>query len=428
MKLTVKTVQAAISASTPQKLFDGNSLYLHITETGQKWRYSFRLNGKQREYTIGDANLISLAEARKKHRAAYLLVCDGEDPVEKRRMSRRLKILEAERDKARLVTVDQLIEQWYTNSSSSWAIKNSSKIKIRLDKHTPDWFRKTPVVEVTPVHIAKVFNEISKSSEDTACRFESYLRRCFNIAVTHELLTLNPVQHPIAQEAVPKKRKSNNFSHIKQSEEIGKVLNKIDTHSGNPSVSAAIRLLPYVFTRPGELRNMQWSEIEIENRLWRIPAEKMKNGKEHLVPLSQQALGIIVLHYQTPGVRLIENSEFEYVFPGRSGRKPFSDMSMGKAMKSVGISSEDLVPHGWRHTASSALNERLFEIDGEKVRFSADAIEIQLAHSLKGVRGTYNSADYLDERRQMLQAWADWLDQLRKTAFSNPDQINAVND
>ena len=303
----------------------------------------------------------------------------------------------------------------------SWAKSTSKKIRSRLDNHIPDWFRQTPVVDVKPTDIVKVYGQAAECSENLVHKIRSYLRRCFDTAVAKEIIAQNPVRHPMADEAVPKNRNYKKLAHIKQSEIIGEVLAKIDNHSGNPSVSAALKLLPYVFTRPGELRNMQWREVEFDNRLWRIPPEKMKVRREHLVPLSDQAFEILVKQYDMPGIRLAQSPECDFVFPGRDGNKPFSDMSLGKAMRGLGISSDLIVPHGWRHTASSAINERLFEVDGEKVRFSADAVEIQLAHSLKGVRGTYNSAEYLDERRQMLQAWADWLDQIR--ILANGDQF-----
>lgn len=413
MKLTEKTVQAAKAAGIPKKLFDGHGLYLHITKTGRKWRYTYRLNGKPKEFTIGDANIISLSEARKKHHIARLLVLEGEDPVDQRKHSLEIKRVQKERERVNQIPTGRIIDDWFEKCSLELANSHSSKIKSRLDNHIPDWFRNKPIVDVKPVDIVSIYNQSAKVSENLVHKIRSYLRRSFDAAVSKEIIPTNPVRHPMADEAVPKKRSYKKLPHIKQPDLIGDVLRKIDNHSGNPNVSAALKLLPYVFTRPGELRNMQWREVEFENRLWRIPHEKMKGRREHLVPLSDQALEILVKHFETPSLRLAQDPEFDFVFPGRNINMPFSDMSLGKAMKSVGISSDLLVPHGWRHTASSAINERLFELDGEKIRFSPDAVEIQLAHALPGIRGTYNSAEYLDERRRMLQAWAIWLDSLR---------------
>ena len=417
MRLTAKTVQAAKSAGIPKKLFDGHGLYLHITKTGRKWRYTYRLNGKPKEFTIGDADIISLAEARRKHQTARLLVLDGEHPVEQRRIFREKKRIQDEQELAIKITAGSIIDEWFEKGCEDWAKSNSSKIKSRLENHIPDWFRQKPVIEVKPSDIVKIYNQASVCSENLVHKIRSYLRRCFDTAVANEIISLNPVRHPMADAAVPKNKKYNKLAHIKQTEVIGEALAKMDNHAGSPSVKTALRLLPYVFTRPGELRNMQWREIEFENRLWRIPAEKMKARREHLVPLSNQVFKIIVDHYENPAIRLAQRPDCDFVFPGRNENKPISNMSLSKAMKDLGISSTVIVPHGWRHTASSALNENLFDINGEKVRFSPDAIEIQLAHSMIGVRGIYNSAEYLDERRQMLQAWADWLDKLRNGAL-----------
>ena len=416
MKLTAKSVQSAKSAGIPRKLFDGHGLYLHITKTGRKWRYTYRLNGKPKEFTIGDADIVSLAEARKKHQAARLIVLEGEHPVEQRQKARDQKRIQAEQDLAFKITVGSIIDEWFETGCKDWATSHSSKIKSRLDNHIPDWFREKPVADVKPSDIVNVYTKASECSDNLVHRVRSYLRRCFDTAVANELISTNPARHPMADAAVPKNKKYNRLPHIKQYGIIGDVLLKLESHSGNPSISAALRLLPYIFTRPGELRNMQWHEIEFNNRLWRIPAEKMKGRRDHLVPLSDQVLEILENHYKTPGIRLAQRPDCDYVFPGRDENKPFSNMALSKAMKELGIPSTVIVPHGWRHTASSAINEKLFNVDGEKVRFSPDAVEIQLAHSMAGVRGVYNAAEYIEERRQMLQAWADWLDELKSDA------------
>lgn len=418
MKLTAKTVQAAKSARIPRKIYDGHGLHLHVTKTGCFWRYSYRYGGKQRDYTFGPADLISLAEARTLHQATRLLVRLGIDPVASRRQEiNEIHIASEEAEKQGTV-VKIVIDHWFSKRSKNWATSNSTKIKSRLDTHIPDWFLNKPVVHVNATDVVTVLREAEQCSVDLVHRIRGYLRDSFEIAVANELILLNPVLHPKVTEAVPKKPTYNPFPHINQPPVIGEVLVKIKSHSGTPSVSAALRLLPYVFTRPGELRGMRWREIDHENRLWRIPPERMKARREHLVPLSKQAYQIIEDHRNEPGIRLSTAIEYDHVFPGRDGKKPISDMSLSTAMKKLKISSEILVPHGWRHTASSALNERLFEVDGKQKRFSPDAIEIQLAHTIKGVRGIYNSAEYLDERRIMLQAWADWLDSLRDTALN----------
>ena len=398
-KLTAKTVEAAKYTDRPRKLADGGGLYLHIKRTSKTWCYGFRLDGRPLVYTIGPQKLISLSEARQLHQDAKRWVLRGKSPVDIRREEKRLRIAQVQSKKQEQINIGHVVDRWFSLREKNWAASNSSKIKYRLNKHLPTTFLTTPIADVTPNCLLQVLRTSESRSIDLIHRLKGYLQDSFDLAVAEELIAVNPVRHPMIAEAIPKRPNYKNFPHIKQPQLIGEILVKLDNHQGMPSVSAALQLLPYLFTRPGELRRMYWHEIEWEARLWRIPAHRMKARREHLVPLSDQAFKILKRHKAHRKVINSDELQNQLVFPGKDGTKPFSDMTLANAMRKLNIGSDILVPHGWRRTASTALNERSFFVDGTMKRFSPDAIEIHLAHKIGGVRGVYNAAEYLEERR-----------------------------
>jgi hypothetical protein len=239
MKLTVKKVNAEKFTGKPKKISDGHGLYLHILKTGKFWRYSYRdVNRNPREFTIGPANMISLAEAREVHRAAWLAVRNGEDPVALRRQDRSQRIAESVEREKQGENVNQLVESWFSRKSKEWADSNSKKIKCRLDVHIPEWFRNKPVVEIKKSDVVAVLQEAEKTSVDVVHRIRGYLRDTFDLAVAKELIDVNPVRHPMVDQSVPKRSKTKRYPHIKLPHQIGETLVRIDTHEGNPSVTA----------------------------------------------------------------------------------------------------------------------------------------------------------------------------------------------
>jgi len=199
---------------------------------------------------------------------------------------------------------------------------------------------------------------------------------------------------------------SEKYATLTKPEEIGELMRAIDGYTGDPSTMAALRILPLVFTRPGELRNARWHEFDLDGRepLWRIPGERMKMRRkspgEHLVPLSTQATALL------KKLRTITfNDPTGLLFPGLVPGKPISDATLGQALRRLGYGPDRIVPHGFRAMASTQLNER---------GFPPDVIELQLAHRDSSVRAVYNRSTRLPERRAMMQAWADYLDTLKK--------------
>ena len=405
MKLNAKAVAAARFTGKPAKLYDGGGLHLHVGRTSRTWRYSYRLGGRPREYTIGPAADVSLAEARERHREARRLVLDGVDPVEARREARAAEQARRDAERVQGHTVGQLVDEWFARRSREWASSNTTKVASRL-KHLPADFRARPLLGVTADHVLEVLEtaRVGRSS-DLAFRLRDYLRGAFDEAIAQELVTANPVQHPKVRMGLGRKAPQRRYAHIRDPGVLAGVVRAIEGYVGDRNVTAALWCLPRLFLRPAELRGLRWSEVDAGEALLRIDGARMKAGRDHVVPVARQVAEVIEAQR-----RWTESSGL--VFPGRAGAKPISSPTLGNALQRLGIGPDVLVPHGVRHTASSALNERTFDVDGEPVKFGADAIEAQLAHATPGVRGRYMVADFLPERRRMMQAWADWLDEL----------------
>ena len=240
-------------------------------------------------------------------------------------------------------------------------------------------------------------------SGDLAHRLRSYLAEAFDDALAEDRLAANPARHPKVAKGLGPMPQQERYAHIRDVPTLREVLRTVEDFPGNASIAAVLWLSPRLFCRPGEVRGLLWSEVDLEGARLVIDAKRMKAKREHVIPLARQCADRID---RMPRVG-------DHVFPGvqRKGR-PLSSGTISMAMGRLGIDPKTIVPHGWRHTASSLLNEREFLVDGASVRFRADAIEAQPAHAGKGVRAIYNRAEYMDERRRMMQAWADWCDEV----------------
>ena len=412
MKLTAKTVSAARFKGKSEKIYDGHGLYLHVTKTSKVWRYTYRMDGKQREFTIGAVDVVPLAKARKLHLDARALVLDGIDPVSERRKEREAtKQARANAEKAG-TSFGAVANQWLDVKAKEWAASNYSKVEGRVNG-LPAWFTDKPVLQITADDVVSVLSgKVSEGKLHTAHKTNDYIRQIFDRAAAAKLVRINPAKDPLVKELIGKRPTGRNFAFITSERVLADVLVSIDHYLGNSEVAAALKVLPLVFTRPGELRGMRWSELDLIGKQWNIPEERMKERKSHVVPLSRQVLDI--LEQQRDRVP----SDCELVFPGRHSKKqPISDMTLNIALKRLGYSSDVIVPHGFRHTASTFLNDRrVTDSDGGILTFRSDAIERQLSHVQGSVRDVYNKAKYIDERTSMMQAWADFLDRIKETS------------
>jgi len=362
-------------------------LFILVTPHGSKlWQMKYRFDGRERLASFGQYPVVSLSEARKKALEARQLISRGVDPNEKK-----LAL------KAAKYTFDIAAKEWLSKNSQRWTAKHTEKVRTRLAKHVSPWLGSRPVAEISTLEILSVLRRVEATghNEMTHC-CQQYTACVFRYAVQCGLLASNPAAD-LRGALTPVTVK--HYSAITEPKAVGELLRAVDGYQGNFVVSCALRLAPLLFVRPGELRSMEWSEIDFETATWRIPAAKMKMRREHIVPLSRQALAILEEIRPLTG-----NGRF--VFPSeRTRERCMSENTIGSALRRLGYSREEMTGHGFRTTASTLLNE---------LGFKPDVIELQLAHKEQGVRAVYHRSEYLGERREMMQSWADYLEGLKQ--------------
>lgn len=400
MALTAPKVKKAKPRETAYKLADKEGLYLLVHPNGSKyWRLKYRLAGKEKVLALGVYPDVSLAEAREDATEAKKKIRRGVDPVQARKAEKRA---EAE---AAATTFRAIATKWYEKQAPSWVEGHSKRVWRALERDLFPSLGERPISQITAPELLSCLEKIEeRKAIETAHKTKQYASQVFRFAISGGLADYDPaasLNRSLAKPPPPK-----HFASVTDPAKIGPLLLKADSYSGTPQVQAALRLAPYVFVRPGELRKAEWSEIDLEAAEWRIPAEKMKMRQDHIVPLSKQAVAILKeLQPVTGGGR--------YVFPGgRTPNKPLSDNAVLSALRRLGISKDQLCGHGFRAMARTILDEQL--------GFRVDLIEHQLAHAVKDANGrAYNRTKFLPQRREMMQQWADYLDGLKAQAASD---------
>ena len=375
-----------------QKISDGGGLYLHLSPAGGKlWRMAYRFEGKQKTVCFGAYPALSLKEAREKRDESKALLARGIDPSLHKQAAKAASIAETAN------AYEVVAREWHAKYAPGWTESNAERVLARQAKDVFSFIGKRPIAQISAPELLAVLRKVEeRGALDTAHRILQDTSRIFRYAIATGRAERDPGADLKGALPVPRK---GHFSTIVDTKEIGQLLRDIDAYSGNLIVRAALRLAPYVFVRPGELRKAEWSEFDLENAEWRIPAKRMKMRVLHIVPLSRQVLGILHdLHpYSGDGL---------YLFPSvRAKSAPISDMTLLAGLRRLGYSKEQMTVHGFRSLASTLLNEQ---------GFNRDWVERQLAHGERNsVRASYNYAEYLPERRKMMQTWADFLDSLR---------------
>lgn len=390
MKLTATAVKTAKPKEKPYKLFDGHGLYLEIRPTGSKrWRYKYTFNGKEKLISLGTYPLTSLKEARDKHFEARKLLDNGINPSEARK--------EQKEAKSASNSFQFVAEEWWKQTKHTWSEKHGEQVYRRLEKNLFPWLRNTPVSDITPPELLKHLRRMEeRGAVEMAHRVKTTCGQIFRYAISTGRLERDITQDlKDALKPVTKKH----FPTITDPTKIGELLRAIDGYEGHPVTKCALKLAPLTFVRPGELRHMEWEEIDFERKEWVIPPEKMKMKAKHVVPLSTQAIAVLEEIKPLTG-------RGKYVFPSvRSSSRPLSDNGVNSALRRMGYTKDEIVPHSFRSMASTLLNEQ---------GYKWDAIERQLAHSERNsVRAAYNYAEYMDIRIPMMQQWADYLDELK---------------
>lgn len=409
MKLTDTAVKNAKRPPKGKpKLFDGGGLFLLVPKEPTRnkvWRLKYRFRGEEKLLAIGTYPDVSLADARKARDAARAQLKAGIDPGAKRKADKAevlaVKVAEeiatVEREEN---TFEAVAREWFGKHAPNWALGHSDKIIRRLERDVFPWIGQRPIREIEPQELLACLRRIEeRGALETAHRAHQNCGQIFRYAVATGRVASDPSRD--LKGAIPPTKEKHHAS-ITDPKAIGELLRAMDAYKGSMVTRSALKLAPLVFARPGELRKAEWSEFNFDTAEWRVPAHKMKARVLHIVPLSRQALEILVELKPLTG-------ECRYVFPGaRDLKRPMSEMAVLAALRRMGYAKDEMTGHGFRSMASTLLNEQ---------GWHRDAIERQLAHAERNnVRAAYNYAEYLPERKRMMQAWADYLDGLRKGA------------
>jgi integrase len=403
MPLSNLQIDKAKPGTKDFKIFDEKGLYLLVKTGGHKWwrfkyRYGVRADGKpgkpEKVLALGVYPDVSLKRARDKRDEARRLLADGVDPSAKRRADEHAQRI------AQLRTFEAIAREWV--GRQSWGESHQERNTRRLEQHVFPWIGSKPIADVERSELREILRRIERTGRiETAYRVLQLVRALFEYANAEEICKHNPCNG--LSKALPP-RLTRHHASITDPKQVGELLRAIDGFSGTFPVACALRLAPLLFVRPGELRKADWSEFDLDGMQpqWRIPAHRMKMREQHIVPLAKQAVVILrELHPLT--------GPTGYVFPSvRNASRPMSENTLNVALRRLGYDKNTMTAHGFRSLASSLLNEQ---------QWHRDAIERQLAHGERDrIRAAYNHADYLPERRRMMQAWADYLETLRAGA------------
>ncbi len=399
-KLSDVQIRSLKSGDKLQKFSDGGGLILVVTPAGGKlWRFKFRFEGKEQTLSLGSYPVVSLAEARKKHLAAKVILDAGQNPAAEKQARKRAEKAETLTfKKATLAFLEGRRENGY-------ASRATDEILGRMEKHIFPAMGDRPIIDIKPPEILEVLLAVKRLGiHETAQRCRQYISQIFQYAIVKGWAERNPAAD---LQGLHELRKTSPVKHqraVKKPSELGRLLLDIESIS-DTIAGKALGLAPYVFVRAGELAGALWDEFDLPSSLWRIPAERMKMKTEHLVPLAHQ------VKERLADLREMTGGE-PCLFPSfRGGQAPIRPETLRMALIRLGYGPGALVSHtthGFKSAASTFLRE---------MGFDPAWIEIQLAHGERNkVVAAYNHADYIPQRQDMMQAWADYLDKLREEA------------
>jgi integrase len=385
-------IRKAKSGEKPIKLTDGKGLYLLLTVSGSKlWRFDYRFLGKRKTLALGSYPEVSLAKARERTAEAREKVADGIDPSDERRAAK-----VALGDTFRAVS-----QAWYDNNKNSAEPATRNKWLFLLE-HAYSELADKPCRSISAADLVRMVRQINDQGlAETARRAFALSGRVFRYAVAHSLADRDPSRDVSLRDILPPQTVEHHAS-VTDPNAVGALLRAIRGYEGRLPTRLAMELAALVFVRPGELRMAEWAELDAERAEWRIPAARMKMREQHLVPLSRQALAVL------DELRPI-TGDGKFLFPSeRTNARAMSENTINAALRRLGYSTDDMTGHGFRSMASTLLHE---------LGFTHAVIERQLAHAERNkVSAAYNFAEYLPERKAMMQQWADYLDKLRAGA------------
>ncbi|MBC8948943.1 MULTISPECIES: tyrosine-type recombinase/integrase [Xenorhabdus] len=391
MKLTDMAIKRAKPKEKSYTLADGNGLSLLVETNGSKdWRYRYQFTGKTKMISLGIYPVVTLTEARAKRDEARKQVANGINPSEARKAEKVASISQSEN------TFKNIALEWYEGRKDRWSVGYRDDMMDAFEKDVFPYIGDRPIADIKPMELLEVLSVMEKRG--TTEKLKKVRQRCGEVwkyAIITGRAEYNPAPD-LASAFVPHKRE--HYAHLSVSE-LPEFLSSIDKYMGSQIVRVALRILILIGVRPGELRKAEWSEINFDTGIWEIPAEKMKMRRPHIVPLSEQVIELLKQIHPISG-------SYQYIFPSRTDyRKHISDMALNTMIRRMGYSGR-ATGHGFRHTMSTILHEQ---------GYNTAWIETQLAHVDKNsIRGTYNHAQYLDGRREMLQWYADYMETLER--------------
>lgn len=405
MALTDTAIRTRKPGPKPIRMSDGGGLYLLLQPTGGRWwRWDYRrpVTGKPNTLSFGTYPEIGLADARALRDDARKLRAKGIDPGEQRKAEKGASEERAANG------FEVVAREWLAVRALEWTERQLEKERKRLEKHVFPWIGRLPISDIGVAEVRPLIERLAKQGHlEQAHRLRFQLSRVFRYAIAVERASRDPAAD--LQAVLPTRRKQN-YATITDPTKVGGLLRAIDGYAGTFATACALKLAPLLFVRPGELRAAEWSEFDLDNPdgpQWVIPPARRKlrraekenpSTPPHIVPLSRQALGIL------ESLRPLTGDK-RFLFPGaRTSSRPMSDNTINAALRRLGYDKTAMTGHGFRHMATTLLNE---------LGFNPDAIERQMSHKEPGVRGVYNKATHIPERRAMMQAWADYLDGLK---------------
>ncbi|MHB1236921.1 MAG: tyrosine-type recombinase/integrase [Gallionella sp.] len=403
MALTELQVKNAKPSGKPYKLADGGGLFMLVHPNGGKyWRMDYRFAGKRKTLALGVYPDVSLAQARDRREQARKLLANDTDPsVVKQEQKATVAALSEH-------SFEVIAREWFDRHAPNWKENHSSKIIARLEKDVFPWIGDRPISEIAaPALLATVRRIEARGALETAHRALACCGQVFRYAVATGRAERDPTGD--LRGALPPVKKDKHFAAITEPKKVGELMRDIDGYQGSYIVKSAFKLSPLLFVRPGELRKMEWSEVDLDKAEWLIPADKMKMSVTHIVPLCRQAVEVLREMLPLTG-------RSKYVFHGeRDHDRPMSDNAIRSALRRLGWANDEMTPHGFRAMASTIL---------DNMGYKQEWLERQLAHEEPNkIKAAYKREAwrmYLPERTVMMQAWADYLDKLKAGAVVIP--------
>lgn len=399
MLLTDAAIRRAKPKDKPYQLTDGEGLYLLVQPSGAcHWRFAYRFAGKPNLLSFGKYPDVPLTLARERRTTARQQVAAGVDPAALRKA--------AKRRTTSGTTFALLAAEFVAQQADTWAPATTEKATYHLALASRI-LGEREVASIEPPELLAVLRDIERRGHiETAHSVKQRAGQVFRYAIATGRATRDPsADLRGALKPIPRTHRA----ALTAPADVGRLMRAIRAYDGSRIVAAALQLLPLVFVRPVELRLAEWSEFDLDGAepIWRIPADRMKEREPHLVPLSRQALAVLREAHRVSGPRLEDGGAPALVFPSRLGRRtPISENTLNNALRRLGFGAHEMTAHGFRTMASTRLHE---------AGWNTEIIERQLAHQdPNAVRAVYNRAQHLEQRRTMMQSWADYLDQLQR--------------